>query len=434
MTTVTLDQMRDSLVDMSELERRLSATEPLSTQDINSETRIRFRLQPGWEASLDATPDTGLVEAFITIGGTERQMTKEAALQATSAVGLPQALVRRSPSTLIEPFLDHYWNGLGSTEYKSLTVGDTVSAFTKGTIVPFSNLDLLEQITEAVHARYGSESRIFADYKFQHSLIGTDIRLILPDVQETIQDSFMHDVPTGQTDLWFGGLHLRNSLVGKGQTTIEPYLFRWWCTNGATTERTASGAWSRQGNGGQDLENVYEWARRAVDEVLDGMEREFESVQALTQLSISGNTAEVLGEVFDRYSLPVSQRESIRENIEAGTGPLTMYSLMQAITRVANEPDIDPSRADRLMRIGGSVPSTEFDPLKARVWREGHAADEMAQNPYEVHQVTPQFVQATSGGRVSGSASVTTSAVNVLNVAYSDPTNVDHALRQIAVQ
>lgn len=387
MSAITIDQMQDKLVPLDRLATILASTEPLSTQDINGDTRVRFRLQPGWEDSLEAMSDIEPVEAYITVDGVEHQMTKEAALQATSEIGVPMALVKKTPGALIEPLLNHFWgSGLGGKEYKALAVGPNVSAFTKGSITPFSNLDLIEQITTAVEARYGSGARVLADYKMSHTLHSTDVRLILPDIQETILDTHMNDVPDSSADIWLGGIHLRNSLVGKGQTTIEPYLFRWWCTNGATTERRAGMAWSRQGSDGQNLESVYAWAQAAVDEVLGGMEKEFESVQALTHLSVEGNTADVLTEIFQRYDLPVSQRESIRENIENMSGRLTLYSVMQAITQVANDPQMNPARADRLMRIGGAIPSTEFDPMKARIFREGQS-NPSGPNPYEVQRL-----------------------------------------------
>jgi hypothetical protein len=382
--TITVEQMREKLIPIGDLVDRLGTTEPLSTQDINNETPVRFRLQPGWETDLEATSDTAPVNAFITVAGQERQLTKEAALQATSQVGVPMALVKKTPGSLIEPILNHFWDsGLGGTEYKALSVGDTVSAFTKATITPFSNLELVERITSAVEKRYGASARVFADYKFSHTLQSTDVRLILPDIQETIRDSGMGDVPDSSEDIWLGGMHLHNSLVGKGQTTIEPYLFRWWCTNGCTTERRAGMVHSRLGNAGQDAEGAYAWAATAVDEVLGGMEAEFESVQALTSLSVAGNTADVLADIFGRYDLPVSQRDAIRENVENLTGPLTLYSIMQSITQVANDPNLDQRRADRLMRIGGAIPSTEFDPLKARIFREGQS-NPSGPNPYEI--------------------------------------------------
>lgn len=389
MTTITVEQMRDKLVTVETLENMLSATEPLSTQDINSDTPVRFRLDPGWETSLEAMSDTAVANAFITVSGQERQLTKEAILQATSEVGIPQALVKRSPANLIEPFLNHYWGSeLGSKGFKALSVNGTVSAFTKDTITPFSNIELVDRILTTVRNRYGQDTRIFADYKLNHSLIDTNVRLVIPDLQHDILDGMMLDVPHNEDDLWLGGIHLRNSLVGKKQTTIEPYLFRWWCTNGCTTERRAGMAWSRQGNGGQDLESVYAWAQEAVDGILGGMEAEFETIQALTRLGTSGNTADVLTEIFSRYELPVSQRDTIRENIETNSGRLTMYSIQQAITQAANDPEMSPERQDRLMRLGGAIPSTEFDPLKARVWREGHTAEPERPNPYEVQVIT----------------------------------------------
>ena len=35
------------------------------------------------------------------------------------------------------------------------------------------------------------------------------------------------------------------------------------------------------------------------------------------------------------------------------------------------------------MRIGGALPTSTFDTLKAKVWREGHKAKKDERNPYE---------------------------------------------------
>lgn len=199
-------------------------------------------------------------------------------------------------------------------------------------------------------------------------------------------DTNMADVPTRATDNWYAGIHLSNSLVGKTQTSLEAYMFRWWCTNGATSTLDAAGTWSRRVNGQQD--DVYEWARDTVEEVLGGMEYRFDQVQALAQLNVAGNTIDILREIFRNYEVPVSQRDTIQARLLEQEGTLTMYSIMQAITQVANEEDMDDRRRDRLMRIGGAIPTATFDTLKARVWREGHAADPTAPNPYEVRVVT----------------------------------------------
>jgi len=382
MSTVTLDQMRSKLLSVEDVASVLSTTEPLSSVLLSSDTKTKFRLVPGWNEDLDGAGPTDSVEAYVTINGVERQMTKEAALAAGAQFGITGAYARKTPAALIESHLDYwYTGGMGDKQFNALTVGDTIAAFTRPTVTPFSNLNLLEQSVEGIQRRYGPDVEILADYKVNNSLQRTDVRLIVPEASRTIVGGDLKDVPSGEADLWSAGVHLTNSLIGKSQTSVEAYLFRWWCTNGATSILDAVGTWSRRSDGQGD--DVYVWAAQAVDEVLGGMEHKFDEVQALTSLNVAGNTADVLREIFATYEVPVSQREQITESLLESEN-LTMYAIMQAITQVANGTDMDPMRADRLMRIGGALPTTTFDTLKAKVWAEGHKADPTAPNPYAI--------------------------------------------------
>lgn len=386
MTTVTLDQMKDKLLTIEQVTQQLQKTEPLTTDYIGSESKVKFKLQADWAMGLDSLDGTEVVGAAMTINGKERQITKEAMIQAAGNFGLSAAYIKRTPAHLIEGLLNyHYSGGMGDTEFNVLSVADKVSAFTRPTLVPFSNLQLLESAMAGIQKHFGSDAEIMADYKFNNSLLQTDVRLIVPARERTMLDTNMNDVPEGQSDVWMAGLHLSNSLIGKKQTALEAYLFRWWCTNGATTTLEGVNPWSRRSDG--QNEDVYDWARDSVDEILGGLEFAFDQVQALTQLNVAGNTADVLREIFRDYEVPVSQRDSIMARLLESEN-LTMYSIMQAITQVANEADMEPRRSDRLMRIGGAIPTATFDTLKAQVWREGHMADPDQPNPYEIRPVT----------------------------------------------
>lgn len=382
MAIVTLDQMKQQLLTLDQVHERLQKTEPLSTDNISSESKIKFKLEADWAMGIDALDGTEAVGMTMTINGKEKQLTKEAALQAGANFGLPAAYAKKLPAVHTERLLNyHYSGGIGDSEYKLLSVGDRISAFTRPTLVPFSNLQLLDNAVAGIQARHGSDTPIFADYKFSNTLQQTDVRLIVPAQERVMQDTFMTDVPENSQDVWMAGLHLSNSLIGKKQTTLEAYLFRWWCTNGATTFLEDVGTWSRRVDGQE--EDVYAWARNSVDEILGGLESRFDQVQALAQLNVSGNTSDVLREIFSQYDVPVSQRDAIMARmLESNT--LTMYTVMNAITQTANEEDMEPRRADRLMRIGGAIPTETFDTLKAQIWREGHLADPTSTNPYEI--------------------------------------------------
>lgn len=386
MATVTLDQMKDKLLTIEQVTKLLEKTEPLATTHVSADNDVKFRLQPDWAHGIDALEKTDLVGVNITIDGQEQQMTKEAALQAGAHFGLTAAYAKKLPASYTEKLLNyHFSSGMGGNEFHLLSVANAAAAFTKPTLVPFSNLQLLENVVDAIRERQGEDVPIFADYKVVNSLQQTNVRLIVPTEQRVMHDTFMPDVPDTSDDVWLAGIHLRNSLIGKGQTGLEAYLFRWWCTNGATTQLEGVEAWNRRANGQND--DVYEWARQQVDEVFNGLDARFDEVQALAHLDVGANTADILRQIFTDYNVPVSQRDDIREALLSAEGQLTMYRIMNAITQTANDPDMPDARRDRLMRIGGAIPSEEFDTMKAKVWREGHSAKPSAVNPYEVRSL-----------------------------------------------
>jgi hypothetical protein len=379
--SITIEDMRSKLVSMETLHQRLQQTEPLSVEHLSTETSVSFRFDPDWMSDAEI-PDIEPVRAYITVDGTERQMTKGAAFQAAANVGIPAALAKRLPSPNLERDLDYFYSSGGrDKEYNMLAVGERVSAFTRPTIVPFSNLQLLEQTIDGIANRFGPGVEVFADYKFMNTLARTDIRLIVPEYRHVIEHGDMPDVPEGEQDEWMAGVHLFNSAIGKGQTTMDAYLFRYWCTNGESIQNDAVGIWSRRHDGQQ--EDVYEWARQSVDDVFSGLTERFKAVQSLVSLEVP-NIGEVLSTVFGQYDVPVSHRDLITDAMVNPDMPRTMYAIMNAITGAANDMSVSMERADRLMRIGGGIPTETFDPMKAKIWREGHAADTTSQNPYEI--------------------------------------------------
>jgi hypothetical protein len=380
MTTVPIEKMRDKLATLTDVRTRLASTEPLSTEFLSSDSKIKFQIQPDWSLDFDSTGETDAIAAEITVNGKATALSKEALLLAASNIGLPKAYVRRTPAHLIESNLNYwYGGGMGEKAFNMLTVKDVASAFIAPTKHPYSNLSILDNALDGIQNIYG-DTEIFADYKFNHSLQRTDVRLIVPSHSRVMEGTDMNDVPQGASDAWSAGIHLSNSLIGKTQTSVDSYLFRWWCTNGAIATMDEVGRWNRRHEASSEVD-VYEWARMAVEDALGGMEDRFNDIQTLAHTNIAGNTADVLREVFSEFNVPVTQRALIQEQmLDANTS--TMYSLMNAITSTANEDGLDPERADRMMRIGGYVPSATFENVKARIFAEGQVAGPQAPNRY----------------------------------------------------
>jgi hypothetical protein len=254
------------------------------------------------------------------------------------------------PANLLEDQLN-WWmrGGLGARELKVMAkqrenVDEPLAlAVCRGTITPFSNLRILDAVTEGIQSAYG-DGEILVDFKFAHSLERTNLRLVVPGHARNIAGSSLAD------DTWCTGIEVDNSLIGLKQTAVHGYLFRWWCTNGCTDTLTSSGGLARRSVNTPD--EAYEWARASVDAVLGGLESTLDAVQALTQIPLGADVTLVLGDLFDQYAIPVRERQRVLAYM-ADNETHTMYDLMQAITRAANGTDLEPNAIRRLLEMGG---------------------------------------------------------------------------------
>lgn len=350
--SITVETMKDRLLTLNEVRETLSATEPLSTRTFSIGDPVQFTVAAGWQETITTSAGTDAVAAVIGLpGGTEYQLTKDALLEATSICGISKSYAVKCPAGLLEPQLNYWFQGgLANRpirDFQLLIAAGLGAAITRKSVVPFSNLRLLDEALDGITARYGP-GEILADYKFTHTLRRTHLRLIVPEYRRAIIGTGTDD------DTWSVGLQVKNSLIGEERTSVDGYLFRWWCTNGSVDTRSTSGTWTRRG-GGSDTE-VYEWARSAVDDILGGLEPALDGVQEMVAIPIEGRANDVLRDVFEHYRVPLPERARIIENMVDTGGALNMYTVMQAITQVANDFTLDPSHVDNLMRMGGDLP------------------------------------------------------------------------------
>lgn len=390
--TVTVEDMRSKLLSLETVTDRLSQTEPVThvTFAMNSPANVgaTFELGETWAAAPVA--DDEAIDATVRIGPDNYRLSKGALLEFTSSLNITKKYAQKCPAPLLQPHINH-WCRSTDREVKALIVpdetGDTagrVQAFTKASIEPFSNLRLLEQALESITARYGDNAEVLVDYKFVHDFERTRMRLVVPDHVRQIRED----------DTWSAGVQIANSQIGASPTSLKGYLFRWWCTNGNITTRAESGSWNRR-RGGQGDE-VYEWARHAVDEILGGLEEEFEAVEIMANTAVrEEDLNDVLADVFDRYRVPLQARESVIEEM-VNTDDLTMYGVMQAITQAANHVelnggDLPDHMAERLMAVGGDLPRAYADGTTAFVPTE----ESQSAIGLEVRQATLELEDGT---------------------------------------
>lgn len=356
--SITVETMKSKLLSLDQVRTRLATTEPLATEHFTVGDAIRFTVEPGWNHGIDAKAGTELVSVWAHTGKgagyvKDFQLTKDALLEATSLTGMNKTFAVKCPAILLEPQLNYWFQeGLADKrirDYQLLIANGMGAAITRASIVPFSNLRLVDEAIDAIEARYG-KGEVFADYKFTHTLRKTHLRLIIPESMRTLENTGTED------DTWSIGVQVKNSLTGYEQTSVDGYMFRWFCTNGATDTHATSGAFTRRGGSEHRESEVYEWARHAVDDVLGGLEGTLNAVQELTDIPLGQDPQAVLRDVFAYYHVPVAERQRIIAWLEATTTPLTMYTLMAAVTEVANDISLEPSHIENLLRLGGDLP------------------------------------------------------------------------------
>lgn len=349
---VAFSDMRDKLLTLNQAKEILELTEPFDEVPIPVSEDTRFFLEPSWNHGIRAVDGASRVAASVVIDRTEYPLTKDAVLDAAARCGLSRPYVQKTPANLIEEHLN-YWFTQGLRDEKPLKLmvaGNVGSAVTRETIVPFSNLELVDSLVKGVKSKFGSAD-IFVDRKLDHSMGQTHLKLVIPASTFVIEET---DVAN---DEWSLGLSLRNSLIGKPTepTSIEGYLFRWWCSNGAIDKRASSGRWNRV-TGSQDKQAVYDWARASVDEVLGGLETAFDSLQEMARKPLGNDAQQIVRDTFRANKIPLRDRELIMRNLLTSTENVTAYTLMNAITAVANLDDRDSTDRLRLMSAGGELP------------------------------------------------------------------------------
>lgn len=388
---ITAQQMRDAgkLLTIGEVRERLQPDDGTIHLPLAMGGVTRFAFEEGWFVNLDGKQEDSLVNAWVVTRnpaqGSEKpdgewhefrgswslsgdgacqydgcgqqrdnvahsrthgeelgvQMTKACALEVCAAVGLPKTYVVKTPARFINPQLD-YWYDSPDRQSKLFIVGGVARGVAKATMQPFSNIRLLNRAVRAIQERYGvEESQIFVDKKMSHSLKSTNLLLVIPEATRAMRPG----------DDWSGGVQLKNSLTGDHPTVVNSYLFRWWCTNGAITKGAGTGAYSRRGAASQ-REEVYDWIGRSVEESLSALEGEFDRIQAMTTEPIEGEVRAAIDNIASRYKLSSVIREAIANEMME-TPDVTMYGLMNAVTRAAQSRGLSNALREQLMGIGG---------------------------------------------------------------------------------
>jgi hypothetical protein len=366
-STVPFEGRAVGMLTVAEARRRLAETEPIESVGFWTGTGgLAVRFDPQWYAGVE----TDAAPAWLTLpDGRVFQLTKQAAKQVGSEARIPKKLQEFMRTRTLAEHVNWAYNdideGLGEKELKLLTAGSgrepeaaegqaepydcpLVVAQCRGTVEPFSNVELLDTVILTIRAKLGDSAAdsAWVDYKFSHDLEHTVFRIVVPVAQQVIDG-------TGEEgDAWCYGVEVHNSLIGLKQLVISGYLFRLGTTAGITDVEHAYGGFSRRGS---TPEAAFAWTAEAVEFCLSGAESAFKGVQVLTETEVSDDYPRLLDQLFRDYPVAKDLKLRVLSMLENKSGDLTMYDLAHEAAAAANVEDTNWRGQQSLLYLAGGI-------------------------------------------------------------------------------
>jgi len=250
-------------------------------------------------------------------------LTPSALSTLTANVGLTRAYLRRIPmeerQTLVLPHLNYWYRqALAGNVLRLLNVEDRAIM-----VVPKADFEhiRISDIIEGAERQLGDD-HILGYHKFWSDHVAFYFSIVTRKSAEAIKD-----------DTLFAGIRVRHSLLGEASTQVQAYVFRQWCSNGATTEDTI-GAWRRRSNN-EDLDS---WFQKAIREADKSFDTEVGRLRQLAGISVEENTSDVLNAVLDQSLVPQGLQKEVRSRV-IDRDPETLYDIYNILTEVDTHSD-----------------------------------------------------------------------------------------------
>lgn len=337
-------EVHNKLLTLDQIKELLAYTEPVLTKTVTldgtTDGIVVFSLPAGWNIGLKDKDGLELTQAEIAIGGNSYTLSKDAILDFTKAIGLPDSYVFKTPGVMIQSHLNYWASHSPDLQIKMLLHEETVLSTTKNGITPLSNLALLDVILEEfAEAGYATEDLLF-DWKTHHDLNITSLRVLL-----TLPDEFGGHA-------WMNGVELRNSLTGSKPLSVRGLLFNGTTGASALTFHGA-GKYNRKIMG-QDMDTVTDWLRLSVKNVMEVFSHETEILSSTVGLSL-GSTSKVLADIFRTYKVPLKVRKDILEAFEDHKYEETYYGIVNAVADSANKDGLPEHFITNVMEVAGDI-------------------------------------------------------------------------------
>jgi hypothetical protein len=312
------------LITRDEVTEILGATENLTFTD----------LKPGDDIDVKFHGTTG--EPLVELGGTELQVLPQALIDSGRCVGMLAGYIQKCPIDLLFSHLNYFFGEGMEVPLRAVTREDRLLSITKDRVkTPAVSNERLLRLAEQ---KIGSE-HILGYHQVYSDLEHSTISIVLDKVFEPVHE-----------DTLFGGIKLRNSILGKDVIEIDPYIFRQWCSNGATTEESL-GRYNRKKH--DILDN---WVSEIIDSADRTLNAEFERIRHLTEISVNDHVSETVRGLGKDYRISNKIIEEVLEEVYTDPKAETMYDVYNAFTWVASHnPGLTPNAIHKLQQIGGRI-------------------------------------------------------------------------------
>lgn len=261
-------------------------------------------------------------------------------------VGVPHTYTAKIPHQLLFPHLQ-YWLNEGEMGVKLFSRGrrdkdgrTPIAGMARDDAYYYPVSRFLAKVDE-VNPEYLVEG--LEDVSWRNSTFG----LVFPEFEFDVEEK---DVQKG--DFLYGGVKIKNSLLGEFPTKVSAFLLTLACLNGMVSVDEVYKAYNRkQGFDGQD-----EWVTDSVRQSIGALSAEVDKVRKLVDIKITNEgIPPYISHVFDQMGVNQKSREAVLTKL-LERNPRNLYQLMNAITETAHSIE-NRGEVMALQSLGGFVAS-----------------------------------------------------------------------------
>ena len=234
--------------------------------------------------------------------------------------GMPRAYLSKIPeaqyASLVLPHLNYFYqNVFSGNMIRLLTVNNHALA-----AIPKADFEHVKvsRVLEAAERQLGDEIAGYHKMRISEE----KFRISVLTHREV-------DVPNkGNKDPFNMGIRIEHDVAGSTSTKVSPYLFRQWCSNGATSEENLD-TWNRR-RGEEDMDV---WLQKSIMAANKCFDKEIERIKGLQNIPTNENTGAILDSVLDQSSVPAKLRAEISSRL-LDDGAENLYDIYNVLTDI----------------------------------------------------------------------------------------------------